>query len=446
MRIYLGLMATLILFCFVIPGVGQTTQPTTPDSRFDAIERRLSELEKENARLRAELAARPTVGPSTAAVDRTTKAVLDDAAGRSSGHSHGHSIDLDVGVEKGVEIKSHDSESSVRLGANFDFLGQTRDFGPREDKRRLSMREVELSAEARINPWLYGVVFLTRPEGEAFNIEEAYADIGKADFLKARVGFGRIQFGYLNTIHEPERPQVSIPLSIVEFLGEEQLREGNVTLGRLFELGNGHRAGASVAILNSDNEVALNSGAGIDKAYTATVNYGYSSTSYAYQLDASVLTGNNDARDNLRTTTGVLAGRLYLDPNYNEGYDFPARFSLFAELLYNRRELDNSGGGPSDNNSLGTWVVADYQFAKSHHVGVGYEYTQGLTDNDLTAQAFSAHYSWYFTGHSRVQFEVRHVDPAEGDAGWEALLQFNVVLGPHGERPFLPILDIDAYK
>ena len=113
----------------------------------------------------------------------------------------------------------------LRVGANMDLIAEARDFGADMNRQVLDLREVEVSLESQINPWLYGMIFLTRPSDEDISVEEAavIADLGRGFRLKA--GKYRNEFGLLNTVHEPERPQVSLPLPVEEFLGEEQLRE-----------------------------------------------------------------------------------------------------------------------------------------------------------------------------------------------------------------------------
>ncbi|BCA91376.1 MAG TPA: hypothetical protein DD373_01325 [Halomonas sp.] len=179
----------------------------------------------------------------------------------------------------------HDSHWSgdLRVGANMDLIAEARDFGADMNRQVLDLREVEVSLESQINPWLYGMIFLTRPSDEDISVEEAavIADLGRGFRLKA--GKYRNEFGLLNTVHEPERPQVSLPLPVEEFLGEEQLRETAVTLGRLTDLGNGYRAGISGAVFNSDNDAAFDAGQSGDKAFGGKLYFGRQASDMAYQ-------------------------------------------------------------------------------------------------------------------------------------------------------------------
>jgi len=334
---------------------------------------------------------------------------------------------------------SHDSHWSgdLRVGANMDLSAEARDFGPDMDRQVLDLREVEVSLESQIEPWLYGMIFLTRPSGQEMSVEEAavIADLSQGFRLKA--GKYRNEFGLINTIHEPERPQVSLPLPVEEFLGEEQLRESAVTVGRLIELGDGYRAAVSGALFNSDNEVAFDAGQSGDKAFSGKVYFGRQAGDSAYQLGASALSGKNDTAG--RTNMQALDFRILFKPDYAQGYDYPARFTWMGEALFNQRELATG----ATNRANGFWTLADYQFKPAYHLGVGAEYTQGRLDRSVTSRAWSAHYSWYYSPHGRLQVQGRHVDNDGGDEGVELLVQWNIVLGAHSERPFLTILPLD---
>lgn len=326
---------------------------------------------------------------------------------------------------------------TVKLGANMDLFAASRDFGPENEKGELKLREIELSLEAKINPWLYGMIFLTKPSDEPFDVEEAaiLADLGYGFRLKA--GKYRNEFGLLNTIHEPERPQVSLPLPVAEFLGEEQLREPSITIGKKIEFGNGHNGGVSLALLNSENEIAFNQAQSKDKAYSGKLYYGYKSSATAYQLGFSALTGKNDVDGRLSTNIQAFDFRYMLQPDYASGYDYPARFMVLGEVFYNQREITTG----NTNKAQGYWAVADYQFMPAHHIGIGLESTEGILDKSIKSNAYSMHYSWYYSSHGRLQLEARRLNSDNADDGLEILLQWNIVLGPHSEKPFLSILE-----
>jgi len=292
---------------------------------------------------------------------------------------------------KSLHSDSHSDGPNLLFGANIDMVASARDFGNKNEEKKLSLREIEVSLESQITPDLYAYIFMTRPEGESFTVEEAavIADLPLGFRLKA--GDYRNEFGLLNTIHEPERPQISIPLPIEEFLGEEQLREASVTIGKSFSVGEGKRAGFSVALMNADG--------------------------------------------NLTTNLQALDFSFFVDPDYNEKMDYPARFSLSGEALFNQREIASNG----TNNANGYWAIADYQFMPGHHIGIGGEYAENILDSNIKTKAYSSNYTWYYSPHARVQLEGRQVDPDNADNGFELMAQWNIVLFPHTEKSFLNI-------
>lgn len=410
------------------------------EDKTRALQARIQQLE---ANTRANAAAPPANSNATlptASPASPAFAKMPPVTGQPHGHHQAHSDAAHGLISGGIP--------NVRLGANLDFLGAAQNFGPASERRQIVLREVELSMEAQITDWLHAFVFMTRPNGEAFAVEEAAATASLPYNMQIKAGFYRPEFGYLNMVHEPERPQISLPLPVTEFLGAEQLREGAVTVGKWFDLGGGHRAGFSGAILNGDNAVAFNGG-GSAKAYAGKLYYGRQNGDHAYQFGLSALTGKNDADGRLRTSTQAIDFRLFANPFYNPGYDYPSRFSLIGEVLFNQRAalmVDDLTGASwrSTNRAVGAWTVADYQFMPGHHIGLGAEYTQGRENKNQKGNAYSAHYAWYYTPHSRIQTQLRRVNSDLAGRGWEAMLQWNVVLGPHSERPFLPILPFEA--
>lgn len=336
-----------------------------------------------------------------------------------------------------LDISKNYGFETIKLGANMDLFAASRDFGPVNSQGELKVREVELSLEAQITPWLYGMIFLTKPSDEPFDVEEAAVLANLSYGIRLKVGKYRNEFGLLNAIHEPERPQVSLPLPVTEYLGEEQLREPSITIGKKFELGNGRNGGVSLALLNSENEIAFNQAQSKDKAYTGKLYYGYKSSATAYQLGFSALTGKNDAAGRLSTNLQAFDFRYMLQPDYAPGYDYPARFMLLGEVLYSQREITTS----NTNKAQGYWAVADYQFMPAHHIGMGLESTEGILDKSIKSDAYSVHYSWYYNSHGRLQLEARRLNSDNVDDGLEILLQWNIVLGPHSEKPFLTMLE-----
>ena len=352
-------------------------------------------------------------------------------------------------AERGLQI-GHDDGPHVRIGGSLDLLGAYRTFGPVEEQRQLIAREVEVALEAQVTPWLYGTVFLTRPDRQAMTLEEGSATATLPWNIALRAGFYRVEFGWLNTIHEPERPQVTLPLVIKEFLGEEQLREGAVTIGKTFDFAPGHRLAVSGAIWNGDNEVAFSGRQSRTKPVAAKMEYGFETVGFGLQTGVSGFTGKSDPFGRLTSSAAAAHFNFFIDPQYNANYDYSARFSFFSELIFSRRQTETfnafAGEGYRKNDDrFGGWLVADYQFLPSHHVGLGLEYTEGLVDRADTAKAYSAHYSYYYTPHSRIQLQGRYIDRSPEEfgakrAGFEALLQWNIVLGPHSEKPLLPVL------
>lgn len=345
-------------------------------------------------------------------------------------------------VERGLEI-GHPHGPHILLGGNLNVTGSFQNVSPDEHRWDIRLREAELALEADIRPWLYAFMFLTRPDGGPFDIEEAVIRAELPLGFQLKIGKYRNEYDYLNTVHEPERPQFNLPLPVAEFMGEDQLREPAITVGRLFTVAARHRFGISAGVWQGQDAVPFNGAATSAKAYSGKLYYGFESSWLALQLGAAAMTGKNDPEGQLNTVGQAFDFRFYVNPGYADGYDYPARFSFISEVLLNERELQPSEGS-GWNNAAGAWAVADYQFIPTHHFGSGAEFTQGRVDKRAVTRAWSAHYSWYFSGHGRLQVLGRYVELPGGASGWQALLQFNAVLGPHSERPFIPVLPFEV--
>ena len=340
---------------------------------------------------------------------------------------------------------AHDLLPSFRFGGNIDLLAAYQ----KDTGMDVLLREAELAAEAQVSPKLHGFLFLTRPAGESFNIEEAAATVDLPGGFRLRAGRYRVEFGYLNTVHEPERPEVTLPLPVVEFLGDEQLREGAITVGRIVDLRGGHLMAASAALWNGDTPAVFADDRPVRaKPLAGKLYYGFASATVAYQVGASGVW--QGSRSGGRGGTGLQAfdARLLLGPRYNAAFDYPARFALDGEVLLSSQRDTAATAGVRRTRAAGAWAVADFQFLRAHHVGLGAEFTEGRWDRSATARAFSVRYSWYQTPHARVQLQARYVDGTTEAAprGWQVNLQWNVVLGPHSERPLLAILASDVER
>ncbi len=122
------------------------------------------------------------------------------------------------GVGKSSSILNPD----ISLNGDFTFFGT--DNKQLNKANRFSFREAEIGFQAPIDPFARADAFVTFGEGEAAEIEEAYATFLTLPFnLQARAGKFRVSFGKNNLLHRHALPQTDRPFAEAANFGEEGL-------------------------------------------------------------------------------------------------------------------------------------------------------------------------------------------------------------------------------
>lgn len=142
----------------------------------------------------------PAVTPGQAAPAPVIQAATGPAAGRSS------------------SILNPD----ISFNGDFTFLGT--DNNQLNKANSFSFREAEIGFQAPIDPFARADAFITFPESETPEVEEAYATFLTLPFnLQARVGKFRVSFGKNNLLHLHALPQTDRPFAEAENFGEDGL-------------------------------------------------------------------------------------------------------------------------------------------------------------------------------------------------------------------------------
>ena len=105
-------------------------------------------------------------------------------------------------------------------------------------------------------------------------------------------------------------------------------------------------------------------------------------------------------------------------------------------------DVDNAFG-MFNNNSLGMYAFAQYQFDLSWYGGVRYDYTE-FPNSDLRGPddedwAISPYISWYITEYLRLRFEYQHLErDISGSDDEEEIffLQLTAAFGSHPPHPY----------
>ena len=103
-----------------------------------------------------------------------------------------------------------------------DFVGDLSPEGStQESGDRLGIREIEIAAQAAVDPYFRGDVFLGISDTEGISIEQAYLTATGLPDLEVRLGRYLMPFGKQNTTHRHDLHTIEYPWVIQRFLSDD---------------------------------------------------------------------------------------------------------------------------------------------------------------------------------------------------------------------------------
>ena len=217
------------------------------------------------------------------------------------------------------------------------------------------------------------------------------------------------------------------------FLGEEGYVENGIKAEVYIPTpGENNSLAASLAVLNGGSIAVGEDNDGEDMAYLGHLEWFWDlAPGHDLELGSSIWAGKSDV-------DGALDSRLY-------GTDFtykwkPYRqgewrsFLLGGELYV--ADLDQAGGGSES--PLGYYLWTQYQLNRNNYVGVRYDFTEQLDDEDADTDSYAAFWSYYTTEFLRLRlgYEYSVSDIDELDDLGTAWLELNFVYGSHPVEPY----------
>lgn len=350
-----------------------------------------------------------------------------------------------------------------KLSVLGDFVAAS---GPTRAESGLTLRELEIALQADVDPYARLDVFLSKPDGEALEVEEGYATLTALPWhLQARAGKFRALFGRLNWVHSPELPQVDRPLAVSRYLGGEGLNEVGGEVSRVFAPF-GFFTEVSYAFMNGLGEAE-------EEPVTTTIN----------DVDGNPVTvrveeAGDPAPKRLRDYAHVARARLFRDlgPEADVevgvsgalhqpkgalhrsllGAELTARWkperegmykSLIwrSEWLWSRRRLPDEfdlAGVQTESaakvDRRGGYSYAQYQWARRWSGGLRADYVE---DPDLRAsrsvtRALSPYLNFTTSEFSRLRLQWQRQWLPSRRKDDLLQLQWTLALGPHGAHPY----------
>jgi hypothetical protein len=303
-----------------------------------------------------------------------------------------------------------------------------------------SIREVEIDFRAAVDPFADAVVIAAfeaeLPGTFEAGIEEGYVTIKTLPIpvlddpplgLKLRFGRFRADIGRVNRIHLHDLPQVTRPLVIEEFYGEE----GYVADGASAQLFLPFFDEGSALELIA--QVATGGGPAIADAprrFPAFVGHlrWFRTFADAHNFDLSLIFhGGRVDPDGAHWSTVYSADFLYKWKPLRGG-EFRS-FVLGGQVFYAR----TLGTEP-----YGYFAFGQYQLSRETYLGVRWDDTRTLADETLKRRAIGGFLSWYPSEFLRLRFgyERRLSELEEEDRRNSFFAEINFVFGAHPPEPF----------
>jgi hypothetical protein len=293
----------------------------------------------------------------------------------------------------------------------------------------LQMNEAELSLQAIVDPYARADFFVSMgPDGHG-SVEEGFLTFTSLPGgVLMKVGQMKAAFGKLNQLHPHSMPWTDRPLVSRNLIGgDEGIAAGGLSVSKLvanpwFFLE------ATGEVYGTESGVFAASSRG-DLTYVGRVR-GYQDLGDAANIDlgSSIAFGHNGATgDSTTRLIGVDATFRYRPLRGGTSRRLLAR----TEMVWSRRS--ELAGEPL---SFGTYVSADYQFARRWTAGLRVDYADRATAPWLTDKGASALLTFWPSEFSQVRGQYRRTRYAEGQAANEFLFQFLFSIGAHGAHVF----------
>jgi hypothetical protein len=359
---------------------------------------------------------------------------------------------FDVGVF-GDFIGDFSDKSSTPFQPLATFPGQAQRFFP---------REVEVAIYGAVDPYARAYVIIeageefdTTNRTSTFNVELAEAAVTLTALpwgFQDKLGLMRVRYGLLNEYHDHDLPQPDRPAVLVNFFGQEGLRESGNELSWVPDLP--FYLQGIFGIFNGDNDVAFGSASFRNPLFTGRFRTFFDFGNFgALQIGASVAAGT--------TSQGLSDTILGFDAKYKftpEGWRHPL-LTIAGEGLQAWRfnQVTNTSFDPETGEELttttkqkttpfGFYVYAEVQPFQRWLAGVRYDNSEYLqfSGRQWAVEPYIAFQPSDFLRFRLAYKHTQFLGAASANLGGppgsqninEILFQATFLLGAHPSHPF----------
>jgi hypothetical protein len=261
------------------------------------------------------------------------------------------------------------------------------------------------------------------------------------------VGRFRAEIGRNNVIHLHDLPQMTRPLVIEEFLGEEGYI-GNGVSARFFlpTPFDEESAVELTAQALTGGGVAIADGPGHRPAWLGNLRW-FRAFGQAHSADLSLIFHFGRTSSGADRNALTSSGDFLYKWKPHRGGEFRS-FVLGGQAFFTKRdfalEIDADGDGEPDAaeerevSPLGYYGFAQYQLSRTTYLGARWDDTASIIDDALRRRAVGGYLTWYASEFLRFRlgYERRISDLEDEDGRNSAFAEINIVFGAHPPEPF----------
>lgn len=328
-----------------------------------------------------------------------------------------------------------------------------------------NLREVELDLRLPVDPFADAVAILALEsevpgEFEA-SVEEGYLTLKRLPFLeeppwglKLKIGRFRPEMGKLNKLHLHDLPQITRPLVVQEFLGEEGFIQSGLSAQFFLPTPWDEESALELTLQGLSGGINRYASLGHLRWFRTFANV------HNLEVGASSYYSRDEQDRELRTPRlflVLISGEQDRRPTWLHGLDFlykwkPLRagewqsFLLGGELFYSEWKIRGAADefdffSPTvtrKERPLGYYLFGQYQWDRRWYAGVRWDWTQTIVDDRFERMKLTPYLSYYFSEFLRARIGYEHTwsDLVEENGRDTFLFELNWVFGAHPPEPF----------
>ncbi|MBQ7501398.1 hypothetical protein IJT93_01600 [bacterium] len=337
-------------------------------------------------------------------------------------------------------------------------LGGAQAGGAKDDEHRntLYLQEAELAITAPVDPMTRAEAYISFPRDESPEVEEAFAQYsGLGHGLQIRGGILRNEIGALNSTHTHALPQIDRPLNYTMFLGDEGLHTPGAELSWLLPLPWYSKATVSVTSRTGHHHDENHEHEGEHEGEELEELEEEEFALFPKEgKNNPILTARWENMADLNDDTTLTLGLTHASSSINSdtirtsslnGADLTLKWhpaeDTYKEFVWrseymNAQQKFQEGIEEQDKNLSGWYSYISWRINKSFRLGARYDQADSPIIEGGDVKRGSVFAEFIANEWNSLRLQYNRTSPSWKKPYNELLLQWNVVIGPHGAHKY----------